>query len=191
MGTTLAFVTWVAGGILAVKGFQFMSSSSIRPYLRHLLLSRSEWMEERVYERAAQNGYGDITAAMSRLYAHLGGGPRPLSDLARRLAISRQAVHKMAKEGVRQGYVELTESPTDARIKLLGFTEKGQAMAASARETMEDIEVRLRTQLGTEQVDMIKRILSEPWTQDEALSRQARRERNARITPPTPGPTQD
>lgn len=166
-----------------------MPPSPPRLYLRHLLLSRSEWMEERVFEKAAQNGYGDITAAMSRLYAHLGGGPRPLSDLARRLAISRQAVHKMAKEGVRMGYVELTESPTDARVKLLGFTEKGRAMAASARETMEAIETRLTAQLGADQLDAIKQILAQAWTPEEAHQRQSKANAAASAgakTPPEP-----
>ncbi|GAA6141829.1 MarR family winged helix-turn-helix transcriptional regulator [Hydrogenophaga sp. 5NK40-0174] len=141
-------------------------------YLRHLLLSRSQWMEERVFEKAAQNGYGDITAGMSRLYANLGSGARSLSDLGRRLAISRQAVHKMAQEGIRQGYVELVESEEDARVKLLRFTDKGRAMAASATDTMTELEARIAGRIGAKRLALVKEVLDMAWTDEEVSRKQ-------------------
>ena len=142
------------------------------PYLRHLLLSRSEWMEARLYANAEANGYGDITPGMSRLFATLGHRSVPLTELSQRLAISRQAVHKMALEGVRLGYVELIDSPTDARAKLLRFTAKGQAMAASARAELEVIETELTARLGASAMQALKDLLGRPWTAAD-VARQA------------------
>jgi hypothetical protein len=74
--------------------------------LRHLLMARSDWMEQRVMALAEINGYPHVSTAMNRLFAHLGGKPLGLSELARRLSVSRQAVHKLAQEAERQGLVE-------------------------------------------------------------------------------------
>ena len=75
---------------------------------------------------AEMRGYADITPAMSRLFAYLAGKPIAISDLARKLSVSRQAVHKLALEASRLGYVEFMPSSDDARLKLLKFTAKGQ-----------------------------------------------------------------
>ena len=138
-----------------------------KTYLRHLLMSRSEWMEARLHAKAAANGYGDITPSMVRLYAHLGSRPVPLSDLARRLAISRQAVHKMASEGVRAGYVEMLPDAVNARIKLLRFTPRGRQMAESARRELDAIEQQLVDMLGQDRLDTLKAVLAAPWSLEE------------------------
>lgn len=140
---------------------------SYKPYLRHLLLSRSNWMEERLYANAERNGYGDVTPAMSRLFAHLAGKPQPLSELARRLSVTRQAIHKLALEGARLGYVELVDSEQDARVKLLRFTAKGQDMARSAERELILIETELTGQIGAERLQLLKEVLALPWSPEE------------------------
>lgn len=145
--------------------------------LRDLLLKRSRWVEEHVLEKAESNGYGDITPAMNRLYAHLGGRTLTLSELARRLSISRQAVHKMAQEGIAAGYVEMLSSPTDARVKLLRFSDKGRAMAASATGALEELEVGLAREIGEAQLNRIKTLLAMPWSTEERLRANALKKR--------------
>jgi len=136
-------------------------------YLRHLLLSRSDWMEQRLFDGAARNGYGDLSPAMARLCAHLAGRPLSLSELARRLTVSRQAVHKLAAETAKLGYIEFVDSEQDARVKLLRFTLKGWDMAESARNELEAIEARLADQIGADKLALLKELLAMPWTQEE------------------------
>lgn len=133
------------------------------PYLRQLLLHRFHWMEDRLYANAERNGYGDITPAMSRLLAHLAGKPMGLSELARRLAVSRQAVHKLALEGARLGYVEFIDSDTDARVKLLQFTDKGREMSESAERELRLIETELEHHIGSDRLELLKDVLAMPW----------------------------
>ena len=135
-----------------------------KTYLRHLLLTRSDWMEQRLYANAERNGYGDVTAAMSRMCAHLAGRPIGLSELARRLAVSRQAVHKLASETAKLGYVEFIDSPNDARVKLLRFTPKGWDMAESAKQELMAIEQELAQQIGADALQTLKDILALPWS---------------------------
>lgn len=137
-------------------------------YLRRLLLSRSDWMEQRLYENADSNGYGDVTPAMSRLFAHLAGKPIGLSELARRLAVTRQAVHKLATDAAQMGYVEFVNSDVDARVKLLRFTQKGWNMAESAECELHAIESDLAHVIGVEKLNLLKDILALPWSKDES-----------------------
>lgn len=138
-----------------------------KAFLRNLLLHRFEWMEEQVLQRAAEANYQFITPAMNRLFAHMWGQPVGLSDLSRRLGITRQAVHKVASDAARHGLVEFVESTVDARVVMLRFTEKGWAMSDSASRDFEAIETALIKKIGAENVHELKRILSLAWGDNE------------------------
>ena len=135
--------------------------------LRHLLLARSDWMEARVMEGARRNGYGEVTTAMNRLFAQLRGRPVGLSELARALSVSRQAVHQLANEAARLGLVEFVASENDGRVKLLRFTQKGWAMSESAARAFAAIETELAQQIGAQDLAELKRILGKAWSADE------------------------
>jgi len=138
-----------------------------RPYLRTLLLRRTEWMEARVLEAARRNDYAGITPAMNRLFGHMRSRPVGLSDLARRLGVSRQAVHEIVRQAQAMGLVELFASPDDARIKLVRFTEAGWAMSESAARELRAIERSLAERIGECDLETLCRILALPWSEDE------------------------
>lgn len=137
------------------------------PYLRQLLLTRSDWMEKRLYAEAERDGYAEITEAMSRLCAHLAGRPVGLSELSRRLGISRQATHKLSKEIARLGFIEFIASDSDARVQLVRFTQKGWDMAESATRQLEAIETQISQAIGADKLDMLKALLVMPWVDEE------------------------
>mgnify|MGYP000016349495 FL=1 len=134
--------------------------------LRRLLLNRLDWIDQRLYANAERNGYGDVTPAMGRLFTHLVGQPIGLSELSRRLSVSRQAVHQLASEAARMGYVEFFDSEADARVKLLRFTPKGRRMSASAENELRKIEEALATQIGAVKLKQLKAVLSMSWGED-------------------------
>jgi len=136
-------------------------------FLRHLLLQRSEWMEERIVAAAARRGYSQVTPAMNRLFAHLGSQPVGLSELARLLAVSRQAVHQIANEAARLGLVEFVASTEDGRVKMLRFSPQGWEMSKAAAEDFRLMEAELASQLGQHDLDELKRILAKPWDDAE------------------------
>lgn len=138
--------------------------SSTKPYLRQLLSWRSAWVERELIARAEKNGYGDVTMAMSRLCAHLGGRPLGLSELGRRLSISRQAVHKIANEAAALGYVEFVDSDEDARVKLLRFTQKGWDMSEAAQAELERIEGEVADFIGHDKASQLWELLAMPWS---------------------------
>ena len=131
--------------------------------LRQLLLMRSEWFEERVYRGAKEKGYGFITPAMVRLFAHMGRRAVSIPELARRLSISRQAVHVTVHEAMRHGVVEFEECDFDRRMKLVRFSATGLVMLEAAASTMEQVQQELEGRIGKKDVESLRRILEKTW----------------------------
>jgi DNA-binding MarR family transcriptional regulator len=131
--------------------------------LRQLLLKRSNWFEERMVGAAPQYGYTFITPAMNRLFAHMPRKPVSISELARRLAVSRQAAHQTAAEACRRGILELVDDPQDARVRMVKFTAAGLTMVRNAARASSRIEVSLRQSLGDHDFEALQRILKKDW----------------------------
>lgn len=131
--------------------------------LRHLLMARSDWMEARAMQGARRDGYPYLTPAMNRLFAQLGGRPLGLSELARRLSVSRQAVHKLAIEAERLGLVEFVPSEDDRRVTLLRFSQKGWRMSELAASFFLEIEEEIARHIGAANLEELRRILAMPW----------------------------
>jgi len=134
-----------------------------RRSLRQLLLKRSNWFEERMIEAAPRYGYTFITPAMNRLFAHMPRDPVSISELARRLAVSRQAAHQTAAEACRRGILELVEDPLDRRVRKVQFTAAGLAMVRNAARAGSEIENDLRRRLGDRDFEALQRILAKDW----------------------------
>lgn len=137
--------------------------SQAKHNMRQLLLYRSAWFEEKVLGEAEKFGYGFVTPSMHRLFAHMRHRPMSISDLARRMGLSRQAVHKTVGEAMRHGLVEFVDSESDKRIKLVRFSEKGLEMSAIAAKSIAKLEKRLEARIGKEDLDTLHRILSKDW----------------------------
>lgn len=133
------------------------------PYLRQLLALRYDWIETTLHEYAKQNGYGHLSPALTRLFGHIRKKPVSISDLARKMMISRQAVHKLLIEAKEMGYVELLDDDHDKRIKLVQFTQAGLEMAQTGIGDLVTIEKNLIEVLGKEDFQHLKRILSKDW----------------------------
>lgn len=142
-----------------------MSTNKI--YLRNLLLQRSSWFEERVMEKARIHGYEKVTPAMSRMFGHMSSRPIGISDLARRLGVTRQAAHKTATEATQLGLTEFVPDLNNARIVRLQFTQAGWAMSAQAAKNFEEIELSIKERLGTRNLNELKRLLAMAWDEEE------------------------
>lgn len=67
--------------------------------------------EAGLHAGAEAEGHGYVTPAMSRMFGLMGKEPVSLSELARRLIVSRQAVHQMANEALRRILAKSREDP--------------------------------------------------------------------------------
>lgn len=134
--------------------------------LRTLLRTRLEWVEDRLMKNAEKNGYGYVTPSMARLYSYLGSAPVPMSELARRLKISRQAVHQLVTEGINANFLEVIDSPEDKRIKLVKFSTNGKEMSDIALAEINKAELELAEHLGEDNIKQLRRILELEWPEN-------------------------
>ena len=78
--------------------------------IKGLMSDMLEWMEARNADLRAGSEFQG-TPAEARMFATLRGKERSISELARALGVSRQAVHTTVHRLVNAGVVELVSSP--------------------------------------------------------------------------------
>ena len=133
------------------------------PNLKQLLIARSEWFDREIMKGVRRSEYADITPAHARLLARMGGKPTSMAELARRLAISRQAVHKSVTELVRRGILAVRDDPQRGNSKLVIYTDRGRQVNRAGAQIIERLEERIARRVGRDELEAIKRMLAAPW----------------------------
>lgn len=131
--------------------------------LKQLLLARSDWFAREIMSGVRRSEYAYITPAQSRLLATMAGKPTSMAELARRLAISRQAVHKTVAELARRGILEIRDDPERRNAKLIVYTERGRQVNRAGASIIERVEDRIASRIGRERLETLKTLLSEDW----------------------------
>lgn len=132
--------------------------------LKQLLLERSDWFAREIMSSISRSSdYAFITPAQSRLLAHMGGKPMSMAELARRLAISRQAVHKTVAELARRGILELRDDPERGNSKLVSYTETGRQLNRAGARMIDQVEERIAGRIGRAELERLKALLAADW----------------------------
>lgn len=131
--------------------------------LLHLLQSRTQWMAAQVEAAVLKHGYDDVTPAMGRLFTLMASGPMSVSEAARQLNVTRQAVHKLAAEAAALGYAQVLPDKGDARVRLLHFTARGRDLAKATQREVQRIESRLAKLLGERRLATLRDALATSW----------------------------
>ena len=103
----------------------------------------------------ARSGVGWYGEARAGLIAHLDPGGTRQADLAKRARITRQAVQQLLDDLERDGIVERSPDPGDARSKIIRFTAKGAAILRLANRVKRRIDGDCRRRLGGRAFDRI------------------------------------
>lgn len=86
-------------------------------------------------------------------------GDTTISDVGRRLGITRQGAGKIVARLREDGYLDVTASPTDGREKVLSLTPRGEQFLATLQEAGRSVEARLREQIGADGLEQLLRTL--------------------------------
>lgn len=140
-----------------------MPAPSDTSNLKQLLLARNDWFAQEIMTAVRDSEFRYITPAQSRLLALMGGKPMSLSELARRLAISRQAVHKTVAELKRRGVLDVQDDPERGNSKLVFYTARGRELNRGGARIIEQIEARIAGQIGVDRLHELKRLLAADW----------------------------
>ncbi|WP_409228629.1 MarR family winged helix-turn-helix transcriptional regulator [Gudongella sp. SC589] len=124
---------------------------------RHLQLrsiAEGEWNEESDIHISNSEWF-----IMARIYKK---NPS-VSQVTRRVDISRQAVHKFAKGLQAKGLVEITDSRHNKRDKCLMLTQLGKECYEKNLLLKKDLEMKIAEEIGLDTLNTLKRILVSNW----------------------------
>ena len=104
-------------------------------------------------------GIHDLCRSDGYVLRAVAAGPLTVSELAERLAISKQGAGQIVDDMVRRGYLERRPDPDDGRARLLRLAPHGKDVLTAARRFHRSYERRLRRMHGAEQVATLRAVL--------------------------------
>ena len=116
-------------------------------------------LAEEVQARLAAEGFADARFGHGFVFQHLVGGPLPIGDLARAMAVTQQRASKATAELEALGYVRREADPADARVRRIALTARGEAAIAAARRARAAVVEELRSELGAARVEAAEELL--------------------------------
>ncbi|HYV99438.1 MAG TPA: MarR family winged helix-turn-helix transcriptional regulator [Gemmatimonadaceae bacterium] len=114
----------------------YRNSRLYRPLMRISRIYHRE-IVERMHEE-----FPDFQPAFPSMLSNLDVAGTPVSVLAARAGVTRQAAGQLLRAIERSGFVRLAGSKEDARVTLVRFTAKGTKMLARVFVLVEEIEGR-------------------------------------------------
>lgn len=127
------------------------------------LLTAFYWFDEGLQNALRAKGWPEITRPQSMLMANLALGLHRPSDIARRLGVSRQAIHATLEQMVAKGVLELVEDPRDRRVKLVELSEVGEGMKRDAQAAMRIMVEELGRRIGAGKLRQLRPALLADW----------------------------
>ena len=115
---------------------------------------------ERVHERLADEGYGDVGSGFG--YVLLAARDRPLTgnDVATLLGMSKQAASKLIDAMQTARYLERRDHPEDARAKLLRITPQGKRLLATVERIYAELETEWADVIGADELQRMRSTLT-------------------------------
>lgn len=129
-----------------------------------LLLQGFRWFDASLLKSLKARGWPEQTRPQSMLFANLDieSGTRS-SELARRIGVSRQAVHQTVRELEALNLVQLAPDPSNQSAKLVQLTDRGLKIVEDAIRVFTDIEKQLGDRIGEDNIVLLRQVLEEDW----------------------------
>ena len=127
--------------------------------LMRLTMELVEWMEGEMIELNKTSQYRGSIAEI-RLFNALRGEEKSISEVAKIMNISRQAVHQTVHKLVNLGFLELISQDGNKKNKIIKITALGQEIRKQGSEHLMEIERKLSWNLGERNLEFIKIIIS-------------------------------
>jgi DNA-binding MarR family transcriptional regulator len=130
--------------------------------LGFLLAKASQRWNERLVERFAAAGFGDVRASYGSLLVPLfeRDGLR-VGELRERARLSKQNTTKLLALCERDGLVAREPDPDDGRAFRVVLTERGRALGAVAGRALSELEAQVLAAVGRRDRDALVRALKE------------------------------
>ncbi|MFJ9408213.1 MarR family winged helix-turn-helix transcriptional regulator [Streptomyces sp. NPDC101393] len=131
--------------------------------LAQLLGDARRWFDEGLVASLEAAGATLVSPPQVQLFAVLDDQGSTVSELARRMGVTRQTAHQAVHGLVGAGLLEQVPDPTSARRRLIRRTGEGERAHRQAGLILEGLEERLAERIGPEAVDALRAALEGPW----------------------------
>lgn len=117
-----------------------------------LLLGGFRVMVDTATSELVQRGYAELRPAQEFAMRAIAGGAANASELARRLAVSKQAAAKTVALLEAKGLVERSDDPSDSRSKLLSVTPLGLEVLKEGEAILEALRQDWARKIGKDEL---------------------------------------
>ncbi len=131
--------------------------------LAFLLLDRFRWFQRSLRSRLDLEGVPEMTIPQILILPNLDAGGTRISELARRVGVSRQAVHQTLGELADLGLLEVVADPTHGRARLARLTNRGRKIDRDALKVIARLERDLASRIGKRNLADLHRALEADW----------------------------
>ncbi|WP_052502679.1 HTH domain-containing protein [Halarcobacter anaerophilus] len=132
--------------------------------LKFLLLEKLNLIEELSFIEAKKEKFesNDIVTS-TRILTLIQNGTFTSSELAKKLNISRQAIHKSINNLCSKGYLLLHNEETIKKNKHIYITEKGKELLICRNNVMKKVEKTVEEKIGKDDFLKLKELLKKDW----------------------------
>lgn len=119
----------------------------------HHLVGIARDLSLRVIDRLEREcGYDEIRPSLGPFLTLVWREPRPLTELAQQLSISRQACSKLARHAERSGYVERVDGRDGVRAQRVRLTDRGRELVEDSVRLIFEAEAFYAERIGVERL---------------------------------------
>ena len=144
---------------------QKLCQEDLEHYRKHnlgqSLIEVARHFQRHALEGFSAEGHPHLQASHQAVLTHLSLTGSRLTDLAKRAAMSRQAMGQLVDEVEALGYVERVPDPTDRRAKLVRFTTKGCELMKAGTKVGMSIHQRYTGIIGERKMERLRTLLEE------------------------------
>lgn len=113
-----------------------------------LLFKAARLLNERAIARVQRRTDARVRVAHTALFPHVDLEGTRLTEIAKRLGMTKQAAGQLVDELEEMGVLERIPDPADARAKLVRFSKKGRRGLLEGLEVLREIEDEMREVVG-------------------------------------------
>ncbi|MGR6919100.1 MarR family winged helix-turn-helix transcriptional regulator [[Actinomadura] parvosata] len=127
------------------------------------LAEARRWFDDGLLASMERAGERPLTIAQAWVFATLDDTGTTVSELARRMGVTRQSAHQAVHGLIAAGLMEQVPDPSSARARLIRTTEEGRRAHELAQRCIAVMEGVLAGRLGEPAVAALRAALETPW----------------------------
>ena len=137
--------------------------------LLRTLVHATYWLDDGLQAHMQRHAQVSLPRAQSMAMVYLTEGVDRPSDLATKLAVSKQAAQQVLKELQRKGIIEIEPDPHNGRQKRVVLTDHGRRLQSIAKQGLFGLEAELSQRIGARRMLALREALGADWGDPPAV----------------------